>query len=103
MLTVKHIFHRDETGPHVENLYECGNVHFCGDTPSHIGALELRTGDTENAVVAGLWGGVAYVMNEAGKTIARYDLPRFDGAAKPELLEDPTDYPPGDPEAYQPD
>lgn len=103
MFTVKHIFQADETGPHVENLYQASDVQFTPDIPpdQSLGALQLRSGDV---FVAGLWGGVAYVMNEAGKTVARYELPKAGPAHDgPMLFVDPCDYQPDDPEAYAPD
>lgn len=69
MFTVKHIDH--SVTPPVENLYHGERVTFHPDAGNQ-GALEIRNGDT---FVAGLWGGMAYVMNDAGKTVARYDLP----------------------------
>jgi hypothetical protein len=80
VFTIKHILFvtpRDDegvaSGPSykIENLYEASNVVFC-DSPDDMGALQLRDGDT---FIAGLFGGVAYVMNDHGKTVARYDLP----------------------------
>jgi hypothetical protein len=73
MFTVKHVFAADSTGPLVENLYVGERVTFHpGDR--NLGALEIRSKD---ALVAALWGGKAFVMNENGKTVAVYDLPRF--------------------------
>ena len=76
MFTVRHI----ENG--VDNLYQAERVTFfdprngsteAPDNPTLLGALELRNGDT---FITGLWGGMAYVMNEHGSTVARYDLPQ---------------------------
>lgn len=69
MFTVKHIDH--SVTPPVENLYHGERVTFHPDAGNQ-GALEIRNGD---AFIAGLWGGMAYVMNDHGKTVARYDLP----------------------------
>jgi hypothetical protein len=82
MFTIRHV---DGT---VDNLYQADRVTFfdpsryAGPTdpslyvptdPGVMGALELRT--YPDTFVAGLWGGMAYVMNSAGATVARYDLP----------------------------
>jgi hypothetical protein len=81
MFTIRHV---DGT---VDNLYQADRVTFfdptrystpgtaTGDTkgPALLGALELRT--FPDTFVAGLWGGMAYVMNSSGATVARYDLP----------------------------
>jgi hypothetical protein len=81
MFTIRHV---DGT---VDNIYSADRVTFCdpsrhttpgtatGDrkAPALLGALELR--NFPDTFVAGLWGGMAYVMNETGATVARYDLP----------------------------
>lgn len=74
MFTVKHITHHkpiNGDGYSVEKLYEAGEVVF-GPQEHDMGYLQLRNGDT---FIAGLFGGMAYVMNDHGKTVARYDLP----------------------------
>jgi hypothetical protein len=78
MLTVNHVTHQapENVAGHgveytrVENIYECERVTRCDK--GVFGALELRTGDS---LVVGLWGGAAYVMNNEGATVARYELP----------------------------
>lgn len=81
MFTIRHV---DGT---VDNLYQADRVTFFDPTrystpgvpptvpqdPGVIGALELR--NFPDTFVAGLWGGMAYVMNGSGATVARYDLP----------------------------
>ncbi len=76
MFTIRHI---DNT---VDNLYAADRVTFfdprdvAGNTPTNpgvLGALELR--DNDGVFITGLWGGMAYVMNDRGSTVARYDLP----------------------------
>lgn len=80
MFTIRHV---DGT---VDNLYQADRVTFFDpsipsvagtrytpENPGVIGALELR--NFPDTFVAGLWGGMAYVMNSAGATVARYDLP----------------------------
>lgn len=57
----------------VEKLYEAGEITFCPEEHD-MGYLQLRNGDT---FIAGLFGGIAYVMNDHGKTISRYDIPAF--------------------------
>jgi hypothetical protein len=77
MFTIRHV---DGT---VDNLYQADRVTFF-DHPTNttniipephsvIGALELR--NFPDTFIAGLWGGMAYVMNDQGATVARYDLP----------------------------
>lgn len=80
MFTIRHV------DGDVDNLYSADRVTFFDpsltpvsgarytpENPGVIGALELRNAD--NIFIAGLWGGMAYVMNDTGATVARYDLP----------------------------
>lgn len=86
MFTIKHItLHKSSAinvpSYNVEKLYEAAEVVFC--TEEHeMGYLQLRSGET---FIAGLSGGMAYVMNDHGKTVARYDLPtvHFDETVPP--------------------
>lgn len=78
MFTVKHILSAEDSRsagsgpmPNIENLYQGERITF-HPVEGNLGALEIRTGDT---VIACLWGGMAYVMNEHGKTVSRFDLP----------------------------
>lgn len=75
MFTIKHILPPQGDGshpiPNIENLYQGERITF-HPCEGNLGALEIRTGET---VIACLWGGYAYVMNEAGKTVSRFDLP----------------------------
>lgn len=80
MFTIKHIIHVPRLSPPgqpsyppypIEKLYEASDVVFCPEEHD-MGYLQLRDGDT---FIAGLFGGMAYVMNDHGKTVARYDLP----------------------------
>lgn len=81
MFTIRHV------DGSVDNLYQADRVTFFDPTrystpgtatgeiksPALLGALELRS--FPDTFVAGLWGGMAYVMNANGATVARYDLP----------------------------
>jgi hypothetical protein len=70
--TVTHV----HSGGLVTDLYQCDKVSFisrAGVLNPCMGALELR--DHDDVFVAGLWDGTAYVSNDGGKTVARYDLP----------------------------
>jgi hypothetical protein len=91
MFTIKHVIHvtrlsppgHPAHAPHpIEKLYEASDVVFC-PVAHEMGYLQLRDRDT---FIAGLFGGMAYVMNDHGKTVARYDLPE-DGreAANPAI------------------
>lgn len=80
MFTIKHVIHITPASPPghpnhptypIEKLYEASDVVFCPEEHD-MGYLQLRDRDT---FIAGLFGGVAYVMNDHGKTVARYDLP----------------------------
>lgn len=84
MFTIKHVIHvtpiaavgRPINPPYViEKLYEASDVVFCPEEHD-MGYLQLRDRDT---FIAGLFGGMAYVMNDHGKTVARYDLPEAPG------------------------
>jgi hypothetical protein len=88
MFTIRHV---DGT---VDNLYQADRVTFFDPTntagivpqnPGVIGALELR--NYPDTFIAGLWGGMAYVMNEKGATVARYDLPPNPGTYADETPE----------------
>lgn len=70
MFTVKHIMPALTSDTQAESLYYGTEVKFC-PTGQH-GALEVWE---DGRLMAGLWGGTAYVMNPEGKTVARYDLP----------------------------
>ncbi|MES0207914.1 hypothetical protein NKJ93_02290 [Mesorhizobium sp. M0028] len=69
MFTVKHIDH--SVIPPIEHLYQGERITH-HPVAGNLGALEIRVGDT---FIAGLWGGTVYVMNEAGRTVSRFDLP----------------------------
>ncbi|MEV5407107.1 hypothetical protein AB0L20_31820, partial [Streptomyces albidoflavus] len=73
MFTVKHITDGGSltSEGRVENLYYGDKITFSPDAIC-FGPLEIRLGET---LVTSLWGGMAYVMNPEGKTVARYDLP----------------------------
>ncbi|RUV65215.1 MAG: hypothetical protein E5X35_11550 [Mesorhizobium sp.] len=71
MFTVKHVQNAG-VGQPIENLYEGDRITVHPDQ-GNLGALEIRMG--EDTVVAALWGGVAYVMNSHGKTVAVHHLP----------------------------
>jgi hypothetical protein len=79
MFTIKHVIHVTRLMPPgqpadiypIEKLYEASDVVFCPEE-HEMGYLQLRDRDT---FIAGLFGGMAYVMNDHGKTVARYDLP----------------------------
>lgn len=80
MFTIKHVIHvtpltrvgQPTNAPYsIEKLYEASDVVFC-PVEHEMGYLQLRDRDT---FIAGLFGGMAYVMNDHGKTVARYDLP----------------------------
>ena len=83
MFTIKHILFAEpgqtasaaQPSPpyRIEKLYEAAEVTFCAEEHD-MGYLQLRDGET---FIAGLFGGMAYVMNDHGKTIARYDIPEF--------------------------
>jgi hypothetical protein len=73
MFTIKHI-HLDGS----EEIHEAKSVRF---SPSNIERLMTLAGDPNEPHPDTLWvdgspltGGTAFVMNEAGKTVSRYDL-----------------------------
>ncbi|UVC14720.1 hypothetical protein [Mesorhizobium onobrychidis] len=71
MFTVKHVQNAG-VGQPIENLYE-GDRITVHPAIGNLGSLEIRMG--EDTVVAALWGGIAYVMNSHGKTVAVHHLP----------------------------
>lgn len=83
MLSVKHI------GGGIETIYLAQEAQF---VPSEEAAkcftrspIEAATEDgcvniiRENGIMLGLVGGMVYVMNDTGKTVAKYDLTRHSG------------------------
>jgi hypothetical protein len=69
MFIVRHLVKSVRTEePDIENLYMAERITY-HPVASNLGALELRTGEN---LVAALWGGRAYVMNERGDTVASY-------------------------------
>lgn len=71
MFTVRHI---PTPGKGGDRLHEAEHVEFNQEEVEGVmrGGLELRIGGVPAAI---LFGGTAYVMNEAGKTVANYTLP----------------------------
>lgn len=67
--SVKHVTGKGEN--RVEALYTGKQVRFTPGDDYDFAPLEIRS---DGVLIAGLWGGTAYVMNETGKTIDVYKL-----------------------------
>lgn len=63
----------------IKHQHENGETLYAGKEPSLMSKMGSSDGGTvaytnENGVVIFITGGVVYVMNEIGKTVAHYDL-----------------------------